>query len=37
MLENHNGRPFHLAGRIEVNHWNGRQSVQLKLEDAAPA
>ena len=36
-LENHNGRPFHLAGRIEVNHWNGRQSVQLKLEDAAPA
>lgn len=36
-LQAHDGRPFHLAGRIEVNHWNGRQSVQLKLEDAAPA
>ncbi|MFO7921325.1 MAG: single-stranded-DNA-specific exonuclease RecJ [Nioella sp.] len=36
-LQGHEGRPFHLAGRIEVNHWNGRQSVQLKLEDAAPA
>ncbi len=36
-LESHNGRPFHLAGRIEVNHWQGRQSVQLRLEDAAPA
>ncbi len=36
-LEAHNGRPFHLAGRIEINHWQGRQSVQLRLEDAAPA
>ncbi|PIV73729.1 MAG: single-stranded-DNA-specific exonuclease RecJ [Rhodobacteraceae bacterium CG17_big_fil_post_rev_8_21_14_2_50_65_11] len=36
-LQGHVGRPFHLAGHIEVNHWNGRQSVQLKLEDAAPA
>jgi single-stranded-DNA-specific exonuclease len=36
-LQGHGGRPFHLVGRIEVNHWNGRQSVQLKLEDAAPA
>ena len=31
------GARFHLAGRIETNHWQGRQSVQLKLEDAAPA
>lgn len=36
-LAGHGGRRFHLAGRLEVNDWNGRQSVQLKLEDAAPA
>lgn len=30
-------RPFHLAGRLEMNHWNGRTRVQFKLEDAAPA
>jgi single-stranded-DNA-specific exonuclease len=35
LIEGHAGRPIHLAGRIEVNHWNGRQSVQLRLEDAA--
>ncbi len=37
LIEGHAGRPIHLAGRIEVNHWNGRQSVQLRLEDAALA
>ena len=31
------GIRFHLAGRIESNTWQGRQSVQLRLEDAAPA
>jgi single-stranded-DNA-specific exonuclease len=31
------GARFHLAGRIETNHWQGRQTVQLKLEDAARA
>lgn len=31
------GQVLHLAGRLEINHWNGRQSVQLRLEDAAPA
>ncbi|MBT9383047.1 single-stranded-DNA-specific exonuclease RecJ [Pseudooceanicola sp. CBS1P-1] len=36
-LDNHNGQPFHLAGRLEINEWNGRKSVQLRLEDAAPA
>ncbi|MEP6268653.1 MAG: single-stranded-DNA-specific exonuclease RecJ, partial [Paracoccaceae bacterium] len=30
-------QPFHLAGRLEVNSWRGKQSVQLRLEDAAPA
>ena len=37
MLVNHNGARFHLAGRLEINTWQGRQSVQLRLEDAAPA
>jgi len=26
---------FHLAGRLEISHWNGRSKVQLRLEDAA--
>jgi single-stranded-DNA-specific exonuclease len=37
MLMAHNGARFHLAGRLEINTWQGRQSVQLRLEDAAPA
>ncbi|AJE48038.1 single-stranded-DNA-specific exonuclease RecJ [Celeribacter indicus] len=36
-LEGHGGARFHLAGRLELNSWGGRQSVQLRLEDAAPA
>ena len=36
-LESHGGRPFHLAGKLEINEWGGRRSVQLRLEDAAPA
>jgi len=31
----HAGRLVHLAGRLELNHWQGRTRVQLKLEDAA--
>jgi single-stranded-DNA-specific exonuclease len=34
-LQTHQGRPVHLAGRVELNHWNGRTRVQLRLEDAA--
>ncbi len=30
-------RLFHLAGKLELNHWGGRAKVQLRLEDAAPA
>ncbi|WP_135448973.1 single-stranded-DNA-specific exonuclease RecJ [Tabrizicola caldifontis] len=30
-------RRFHLAGRLELNHWNGRTRVQLRLDDAAEA
>nr|WP_238938965.1 single-stranded-DNA-specific exonuclease RecJ [Sulfitobacter mediterraneus] len=36
-LENHNGARFHLAGRLDINTWRGRQTVQLRLEDAAQA
>lgn len=36
-LENAGHRRFHLAGRLELNHWNGRSRVQLRLEDAAVA
>ncbi len=37
VLEGHKGARFHLAGRLEINHWNGRSIPQLRLEDAAPA
>jgi single-stranded-DNA-specific exonuclease len=36
-LENPGHRRFHLAGRLELNHWGGRTRVQLRLEDAAEA
>ncbi|WP_299505613.1 single-stranded-DNA-specific exonuclease RecJ [uncultured Roseobacter sp.] len=36
-LENHGGKHFHLAGRLDINTWRGRKSVQLRLEDAAPS
>ncbi|MFY0681350.1 MAG: single-stranded-DNA-specific exonuclease RecJ [Thalassovita sp.] len=36
-LMEHGGARFHLAGRLEINSWGGRQSVQLRLEDAAEA
>ena len=36
-LEGHGGARFHLAGRLEINSWGGRQSVQLRLDDAAEA
>ncbi|MEL6641342.1 MAG: single-stranded-DNA-specific exonuclease RecJ [Pseudomonadota bacterium] len=37
LLMNHDGARFHLAGRLEVNTWQGRSNPQLRLEDAAPA
>lgn len=36
-LMDHGGAPFHLAGRLDINSFRGRQSVQLRLEDAARA
>ena len=37
MLTEHAGAMFHLAGRLEVNTWQGRKSPQLRLEDAVRA
>lgn len=34
-LENHTGALFHVAGRLEIDHWGGRQKVKLKVEDVA--
>ena len=34
-IEAHGGARLHLAGRIEVNRWRGRSTVQLRLSDAA--
>ncbi|MDZ4066854.1 MAG: single-stranded-DNA-specific exonuclease RecJ, partial [Tabrizicola sp.] len=36
-LENAGHRRFHVAGKVELNHWNGRARVQLRVDDAAPA
>ena len=36
-LESPGHKRFHLAGKLELNHWNGRTRVQLRLDDAAPA
>ena len=33
-LENHSGRSLHLCGKLDINHWRGQRSVQLRLEDA---
>jgi len=33
----HGGARFHFAGRLDINHWGGQQTAQLRLEDAAPA
>ena len=34
-LEAAGHRRFHLTGKLELNHWNGRIRVQLRLDDAA--
>lgn len=36
-LSGHGGARFHVAGRLEINHWRGSQRLQLRLEDAAEA
>ena len=36
-LLRHGDARFHVAGRIEVNEWQGRRSPQIQVVDAAPA
>lgn len=36
MLLHAGGLPLHIAGKIRLDHWAGRESVQLIIEDAAP-
>jgi len=36
-LAHHDGAPFHVAGRLRENVWQGRSSPQLLIDDAAPA
>ncbi len=36
-LRGHDGAPFHVAGRLGINTWQGRSKVQLQIDDAAPA
>ncbi|MDH5772309.1 MAG: single-stranded-DNA-specific exonuclease RecJ [Rhodospirillaceae bacterium] len=36
-LLGHGGKPFHVAGKLRINEWQGRESAQLIVEDAAPA
>jgi len=36
-LKKHGGAPFHFVGRLRINVWNGYESVQLMVDDAAKA
>ena len=33
-LEKHDGRSIHLCGRLDINYWRGKRTVQLLLDDA---
>ena len=35
-LMNHNGAPFHVAGRLRLNTWQGNTSPQIQIDDVAP-
>ncbi len=35
-LLNHDGAPFHVAGRLRVNTWRGHSAVEFHIDDAAP-
>ena len=35
-LLHHDGQPFHIAGKLRLNTWQGRSSPQLIIDDAAP-
>lgn len=35
LLSGRAGRPVHVAGTLSINHWNGRQTPQMRIVDAA--
>jgi single-stranded-DNA-specific exonuclease len=35
LLSGRAGRPVHVAGTLSINHWNGRQTPQMRVVDAA--
>ncbi|MBM2577899.1 single-stranded-DNA-specific exonuclease RecJ [Jannaschia sp. Os4] len=35
MVERAAGAPLHVAGRLEINRWQGRETVQVSVEDVA--
>lgn len=37
LIEAHGGMRLHLAGRLDLDHWQGRARARLRLEDAARA
>ena len=36
-MEGHGGKRFHVAGHLEANDWQGRMTVQLRIDDVAEA
>lgn len=34
-LLNHSGAPLHIAGRLRINHWQGTETAQFMIDDAA--
>jgi len=36
LLEARNSDPIHVVGTLSINHWQGREEVQLRIIDAAP-
>jgi single-stranded-DNA-specific exonuclease len=36
-LLHHDGASFHLAGRLKINRWRGRETAQFQIDDAAPS
>ena len=36
-LMSHDGAPFHVAGHVRANTWQGRTTAQMIIDDAAPA
>ena len=37
VLLKNSGEPFHFAGKLRMNNWQGRNYPQFQIEDVAPA